>query len=475
MPLAEKGRKIIRDFTKNVQTLLNFRNGSIKGFPFIPAGLMGLLTVLLVLSLVIDPNLKAYAVMVDGHQIAVVKDAGVYQQTLEGLIQQGTTNGLQAVNYRENISLQPVKAKEEDLVPPGELGLLLAEKLHLSYTAVAIEINGVPKVVVGDRSDAEQVLEKLKEVYLPTGPTTKVLETKFEEEIAFRPVEVSADAVVSIDKAVEKLQVGEIQMKTYNVQEGDSLWTIARKNDMWVEDLQKANPQLTSEKLSIDQQINLVKAEPIVHLVAQVEKKTMESIPYTTKVEKSNSLYSGQERVKQKGTNGEKEVIYLVVQRNGVDQDKKVLESRVLTEPVIRIVTRGSKTMLASRGGGGSGQLAWPLRGQITSNYGYRGKEFHTGVDINGDTGEPIYAAESGTVIYNGWLGNYGRTVSIDHGDGVVTRYSHNSANKVSVGDKVTRGQLIALVGSTGRTTGSHLHFEVMVNGSFINPLRYLN
>ncbi|MHB1419484.1 MAG: peptidoglycan DD-metalloendopeptidase family protein [Bacillota bacterium] len=467
--------KNIRLFVKKVQTLAIFRRVNGKRLPYILVGLTGILALSLILSLVVNPSIKAFAVVIDGHQVAVVKDAAEARETLDALMQNAHTNGLQAVNYQEKISLQPVKVKEKELVPAEQLGILLAEKMHLSYSAIAIQVNGQTKVVVRDRNEADLVLKKLKEEYLPQGPTTKVVDSNFEEVIALQPVEVSADDVITAEAAVEKLRIGEVQMKTYTVSEGDSLWTIARKNNMWVEDLQKANPQLTSEKLSIGQQLSLVKAEPVVHLVAKLEKKTMESIAYSTKVEKSSSLYSGQERVKQKGSNGEKEVIYQVVQRNGTELNKKVLTSRVLKEPVERIVSRGSRMMLASRGSGGSGRLAWPRRGEITSSYGYRGREFHTGIDINGDTGDPIYAADSGTVIFSGWDGNYGRMVAIDHGDGLVTRYAHTSSNKVSVGDKVSRGDLIALVGSTGRATGSHLHFEVIVNGGFINPLRYLN
>lgn len=128
----------------------------------------------------------------------------------------------------------------------------------------------------------------------------------------------------------------------------------------------------------------------------------------------------------------------------------------------------------------GSGVLSWPCNGPITSPYGYRVHPifgttiYHSGIDIGVDYGTPIHAADSGTVIYVGWISGYGNAVIIDHGNGMQTLYGHNQSLNVSEGQSVSKGQVIAFAGSTGNSTGPHCHFEVQVNGSAVDPMGYL-
>ncbi len=122
----------------------------------------------------------------------------------------------------------------------------------------------------------------------------------------------------------------------------------------------------------------------------------------------------------------------------------------------------------------------WPTNGEVTSRFGWRsspwgwGSDWHPGIDIANDTGTPIVAAADGTVVGNSWTGGYGKMVEINHGNGIVTIYGHTSEIIVAVGQPVKKGQTIAYMGSTGLSTGSHLHYEVRVNGTAVNPSSFL-
>ena len=133
-----------------------------------------------------------------------------------------------------------------------------------------------------------------------------------------------------------------------------------------------------------------------------------------------------------------------------------------------RSSTGGTPTVRSSSG------FIWPASGVVTSGFGWRWGRMHEGLDIAASYGAPISAASSGTVIYAGWMGGYGNLVVIDHGGGLATAYGHQSSIAVSSGSHVSQGQTIGYVGSTGHSTGPHLHFEVRVNGSAVDPMGYL-
>ena len=121
-----------------------------------------------------------------------------------------------------------------------------------------------------------------------------------------------------------------------------------------------------------------------------------------------------------------------------------------------------------------SSGLIWPVSGPVTSYFGWRWGRMHEGIDIAVPTGTAVVAAASGQVVYAGWMGGYGNLVLIDHGGGLATAYGHNSGFAVGGGQSVGQGQVIAYAGSTGNSTGPHVHFEVRVNGSPVDPLGYL-
>lgn len=137
------------------------------------------------------------------------------------------------------------------------------------------------------------------------------------------------------------------------------------------------------------------------------------------------------------------------------------------------VLERQAKAAVASLGTSSRGFI-WPLNGSVTSYYGPRWGRMHTGLDIDGYSGQPLVAVKEGTIILASYYGGYGNAVIIDHGGGYSTLYAHQSALNVSEGQRVDQGDIVGYVGSTGNSTGDHLHFEVRVNGEPTDPMRYL-
>lgn len=365
----------------------------------------------------------------------------------------------------------------------GSREQLLAAFRELPWCTRGVEvvIDEKPVLVVRSEAAARIVLRWVKDAYQAELVGEKVEELKFREKVTFRPREVALKDIVSPGQAVSFLREGGVQVKKYIVMEGDSLWAIARAHDLVVEDLFAANPDLTSDRLDVGQELRLATTAPLLNVVITSTAVKKEPIPYQVRGEFDSRLWRGETRVCQAGSEGEAEVIYRIVRQNRTVLDRQVISRRVLKEPIPKIVAKGTRRVVAMAGnvsvsrGSGSGVLGWPVRGTISSGYGWRGREFHAALDIAAPHGTPIRAAAGGRVVSTGWEGGYGRTVVIDHGDGLATLYAHLFRVSVGRGDTVGRGEVIGTVGSTGRTTGPHLHFEVMVNGRRVNPYSYLH
>ena len=162
------------------------------------------------------------------------------------------------------------------------------------------------------------------------------------------------------------------------------------------------------------------------------------------------------------------------------EQDELMKASRELQNKIKTLITQKRKSQQNTPVYFTGGRLAWPLRGKINSPYGtrihpvFKTKTTHTGIDIDGDKGDPVRAAATGEVLYTGWLRGYGMVVILDHGGNLTTVYAHLSAISTQEGTKANMGDVIGRVGSTGVATGNHLHFEVRVNGNTVNPMSYL-
>lgn len=201
-----------------------------------------------------------------------------------------------------------------------------------------------------------------------------------------------------------------------------------------------------------------------------------EALPYETRQIEDDTMYAGKSQVITAGQPGEILITNYKTYMDGVLSGSGELSSIVTTEPTAEVIAIGTMPLPPTAS---TGSYIWPVSGRMISSYfGPRsvsvGSSNHKGIDIPGDFAQEIQAADGGEVIFAGWASGYGNFVQIQHDNGDVTCYGHCTALLVEVGEKVYQGQPIALMGSTGNSTGVHLHFEVRIGGNQVNPLDYL-
>lgn len=281
-------------------------------------------------------------------------------------------------------------------------------------------------------------------------------------------VQATLDFVKKMEQAAMEASKKEkpLSVTYYTVKEGDSLWTIADKFDLKVDSIVGSNKLSDINLLKIGMQLRIpnqdgvfVKYEKNTNIDKFADKygSTKDAIYFANKLNEKSTINIGQELFLPGGNiTSTVEVASKVQRRTGILKIGKA-KPKVATE-----------------------HFGWPVFGRISSSFGWRrspfGKRrvFHAGIDIRAPKGRNIVAAQSGRVVHSGWMGGYGYTIVLIHPSGVSTLYGHCSALLVSKGTQVNKGQLIAQVGSTGRSTGNHLHFEVRQGGSPVNPMRFL-
>ena len=200
-------------------------------------------------------------------------------------------------------------------------------------------------------------------------------------------------------------------------------------------------------------------------------KECSQKIDYEVEEYEDNTICKGKSKIIQQGKSGEKLVTEQISYINNEETSRNVINEEITIDPVAQIVAIGTGDDGEIVG---TGEFSPPLRGKLTSAFGQRWGKFHGGVDIAAETGTPIYAADNGKVIFAQNCGSYGLLIKIDHANGYVTYYAHCSGFAADVGDYVTKGEKIAMVGNTGNSTGPHCHFEVRNNGKQLNPAEFI-
>lgn len=369
------------------------------------------------------------------------------------------------IRFNKVIALNQETDNKEDILNK------LTYMRDMKANGYGIVIDGRLASVLESEKAAHSVLQEVKNKFIQKGEGVELKEVGFAENVEIKKVETNLGSIRKKDQALEYMLSGSIEKKIHTVQTGETLEGIAKKYGIKVQELQNANPEVIPEKLQIGQEISLNQMVPLVTVKTVEVAKYRETIPYEIIYENTNSLYKKEQTVKSLGTNGEKDVVAEIIRHNGTEVGRKEIESTIIKEPVPQVVLVGTKEPPPLIG---TGKLIYPIRGKLTSRYGTRWGRLHSGIDLAAPTGTKIKASDGGKVIFSGYNGALGYTVKIDHGGGMVTVYGHCSKLHVKAGERVYQGQHIANVGSTGRSTGPHVHFEVYVNGKSKNPLNYL-
>ena len=319
----------------------------------------------------------------------------------------------------------------------------------------------------------EGLLDQLKESYI----SEDTLTIDFVENVRIAEGYVPTESIVNLGQIAEILNSTKEGEVTYTVVKGDTWSGIANSHGMTTKELLAINPDFNINRLQIGDELIISNAVPYLTVEVTERQNYIEDVQYDISYVDDDSMYQGDYRVISKGVYGKADVVVDVVYVNGEETERSVISSVTLSEPVTEQRAQGTKPRPSWFP---TGSFRWPTTGRITSYFGYRNTGIrgattnHKGIDISVSYGTPIYAADGGIVIYSGYKGAMGNVVIIDHQNGFVTYYEHNSSLVVSVGAKVYKGQQVAKAGSSGVSSGVHCHFGIQYNGSYVNPLNYL-
>lgn len=421
----------------------------------------------------------ALAVQVNGQTVGYVANETVFNLAREDVQQRinysGTEKKEWTIEPTYTISVGHTVMDENEMA-----NAILSSASDEISTGTALYLDGKLTAVCADGSSLRGYISSLLEPYEDQENSNVTVgfnkSVDLEEGIYFN------ESFMDFQDVVNKLSGVQQAEKIYKVQAGDTLWAIAQKNDLTFKELCALNtnfkgaPLTETSNIQEGDELIVTKEEATLEVrITKVETR-QEEIPYSTETTESKDLNKGVTRTTQEGENGLRNVTMRnVYDTNGTLLEQTILSTETIKEPVNKKVVVGTKK--ASTGGAkyitGSGRFLWPV-----PNYKYCSRWYssgHKGVDICAAAGTPIYATASGTVTKAGYERagagrGYGYSVIISHGSGYTSVYAHCLSLTVHAGQSVKQGQLIGYVGSTGRSSGNHCHFEIRLNGSYIPP-----
>ncbi len=434
-----------------------------------------------------------YHVYMDEEHIGTVDDREVVKSYIEERVNKAEKEHKDLdLTIGENVSYIPEKMFRPSYNNEKVLESL-KEDLSIKVDATKVSINGELLGYVEDRQQADQAIEQIKRKYVskavldkvnnPSSEKSKaidleigdstVLDVSLSEKVSFSKEKVVPQDILSVEQLVKLLEKGTLKEKVHKIQSGDVLGKVASNYNLSTQELLELNPDLDENSvLQLGQKVNVTAYDPYLDVEVTEEERKKETIEYKTEVKESEDMFKGQKKVEQQGQEGSKEMHYKITKKNGEVVKKELLSEKVLKEPVKKVVIKGTK-VIPSRG---TGNFAWPaVGGTITSKLGMRWGSYHKGIDIAGVSNRTLKASDNGVVESAGREGGYGNKVVINHNNGYKTIYAHMSSIKVRKGQTVRKGQAIGMMGTTGHSTGVHLHFELHKNGSVENPLNYIS
>ena len=419
----------------------------------------------------------ALAVTVSGEEIGIVTDEQIFEDAREEVRQRIALTG-------ENIELAYAPVYNLRIVNDNDsyaTSHSIADRLLIGSHAELVDAWGVyvDGKFVGAVENRDAISDAMAKELLDYSSTLAGTadEVYYTKEITYQQGVYLKASLSPKEDMLNTLTAAERTESRYVVKPNDTPALIAATHDMTERELLKLNPRMkTRFKAGMVLRVySYTRTIPIAYT------RTMTVTDYidfsSVKVETS-ALNLGVEKVIAKGVLGERTSEVLVTYIDGAEQSREVLSTAITKIPIPQQIGVGTyKPQPASTSTvlEGSGQFGWPVNGGFISDT-FGGERNHKGLDIAAPMGTEIYAAEAGTVVEAGWNnGGYGNYVIIDHPDGYRTLYGHASSVVAYAGQQVEKGQLIALVGSTGDSTGPHCHFEVRINNICQNPADYLN